>query len=1415
MSDEGSSVNPTIYVDYILVDGVTPALSSITTSLFAANKNIQSGAESATTQVSASFGQMIKNINSDLAGVAGNIVNPFTSSASTIKSSFSTISNEAKSSISGLKSWISTQASDFATPWKTAFSGITGPLNTAVTAVKTGLSGLGSIASTAASGIRTAFSGIASVVTTVASKIGSAFTSAMSSAVSVVKSAVTTIKSTISTISSTCQAVGQKMTMYLTLPLAYFAKTALTSYQTFDDSMRQVQAATGATGEQFQSLTKYAEASGTAMGYTATQTADAMVTAAQAGVQVEEMTTAMPAIMGLARAGNTDLTTSTNTLIAVIDTYKPKMSDMQHISDIISEGANESTATISDFTSSLKYAAQEASPLGISIEQTTAMLEEFADAGIRGSTAGTELRQALTNTIVPTKRVTTALTEMGLKQSDIDVKSKGLATVIDNLASKHMNLAQAQMIFGTRAGAGMYEIVQKGSKVLEENTKKLQDNTGYTKKLTDEMNSGWGGAVRTFTANFELLKIKVGNVITQIGTPFVSAINNVIVAFNNATPTTQSLITKIGLLATVTGPLLIGIHLLLSPIGLVSIAVAALGGALFVIDQKTGAVTRAFNSFRNAIPAIINNVKQFAGEVISSFSSMVAGIVDFNRRTGVITTIWNDLKGAAISIFKGVAGAFLVASKAFEAFARSVATPQNILTAWNTIKEVAGILASGIKAAFGIAIASWNFFTTHIANSSNITAAFNTIYNAAVVLGGVLSGVWKLATSAWDKFRSTVATDKNITSTWNAIKNAAIIAGSIIYVAWTTASKAWNAFNSSGAAKSTLTTVWRALAGTAGFLRDTVVGLAGALRPLIPAFGAIAVAAYLVFKGIYNIVTQSSLIQQIGNTVKTVINSIVAIVKAAAPVLATIIKVAVGVFVAIGAAVYFVLTKTNLINNTFLLLNTGITGVTTIVVKAFGYIVSAGNHLSATAQMWYSHASTLGSLVVDIAKVTAESVIKFVTWLVNGMNSAWKVAVSAYNSFKAAVSSVTAQIGAVIIGLYNSYVVPTINAIGKGWVTAYNMFVAFGQSTNTTTNAIGQVIVGLYNLFVMPTVNAMGTAWGVALAVFQSFKDGVWTLISDIGGFFSWLYNSAALPVVNYLGGLWDQATAALATFKNNVYSLFGGIAQDIYGYVQDIVGYINNIIDAVNSVGSIVGKTIDHISSTIGAASQAASSASTGSSASNTAQALSLGAASAGTNSTIANQVASAISAASNSGITSSGLSSSDASAISGSGTSDTGSTGTSDSSGYTPSTTSADTTSSKKKKSSGSSSTADDIKKTVETVKNADGTITKTITATNKTVKNGATDTIKTITKTITDAYGNVISSTKEATNDYVKNGVETITTVNTAAQKQANETVETTKDASGNITKVTTDTVTTVKNGISDIVKTITTNIYKCIW
>ncbi len=298
----------------------------------------------------------------------------------------------------------------------------------------------------------------------------------------------------------------------LAAPLALATKV----FAGFDDQMKAVQAVSGATGREFERLTEQAKELGRTTSYTAAEVGSAMLNLARAGFKPAEIEAATPAMLDLARATGTDLAQSADIAAGTLRAFNLEADQTTRVADVLVATANNSAQTLEDLGEAMKYAAPVAQEYGLSVEQTAKALGVMANMQIKGSMAGTSLRQMMLRLADPSVQAT--LKGLGIEATDAQ---SNLRPIGDLMAEIGQAIAQMpsgerlrlmQEMFDMRAMSGALKLARTDFPQL---SKAIDEAGGTAARTAEIMDSGLGGGLRRLWSAVEGVAIAIGEALGQ------------------------------------------------------------------------------------------------------------------------------------------------------------------------------------------------------------------------------------------------------------------------------------------------------------------------------------------------------------------------------------------------------------------------------------------------------------------------------------------------------------------------------------------------------------------------------------------------------------------------------------------------------------------------------------------------------------------------------------------------------------------------------------------------------------------------------------------------------------------------------------------------------------------------------------
>ena len=173
----------------------------------------------------------------------------------------------------------------------------------------------------------------------------------------------------------------------------------------------------------------------------------------------------MPGLLNMAAAEGMDLANASDIAASTLRGFKLSADQMNRVADVLAQTSAASNTNIVGLGEGMKYVAPVAANLGVSLEETSAMLGVMANAGIKGTEGGTALRGAFLRLAQEPKAVEKALTRLGVASRDAKGNMRQLPDLMLELSDKMKNMGEADRtkyladIFGVRAVSGMMAVM--------------------------------------------------------------------------------------------------------------------------------------------------------------------------------------------------------------------------------------------------------------------------------------------------------------------------------------------------------------------------------------------------------------------------------------------------------------------------------------------------------------------------------------------------------------------------------------------------------------------------------------------------------------------------------------------------------------------------------------------------------------------------------------------------------------------------------------------------------------------------------------------------------------------------------------------------------------------------------------------
>lgn len=348
------------------------------------------------------------------------------------------------------------------------------------------------------------------------------------------------------------------------------------------------------------------------------------------------------------------------------------------MADVLSYAQANSNTTTEMLGEAFKNCAVNAHNAGMSLEETTAILSKFADAGLKGSEGGTALNAIIRDMTQKMKNGAIQIGNTKVQVQDANGNFREMTDIIADVdkATEGMGDAQKTAALMTTFTAdsikGMGILCNTGADSIEEFTKKLENSNGTAEKMSNMMNQNLSGALKTLSSAWEALQLSLGDSTGPLSL-LVGLLTKLLLAIKNLPAPVKQVIVTLALLAATIGPtlLIIGkmieawvkmketIGILRSGFGLLRGVLSGLPSVFGIIQGVVSTVGGALSSLWAVLmanPIIL---------VIGIIAALVAAFIYFWNTSESFRqfwiNLWETIKTAAVNAWNTI-GTFFIAT---------------------------------------------------------------------------------------------------------------------------------------------------------------------------------------------------------------------------------------------------------------------------------------------------------------------------------------------------------------------------------------------------------------------------------------------------------------------------------------------------------------------------------------------------------------------------------------------------------------------------------------------------------------------------------------------------------------------------------------------------------------------------------
>lgn len=614
--------------------------------------------------------------------------------------------------------------------------------------------------------------------------------------------------------------------------IAGFTKASISAGSEFDSAMSQVAATMGVTTGEITDLRDFAMEMGANTAFSATQAADALNYMALAGYDAETSMNMLPNVLNLAAAGGIDLASASDMVTDAQSALGLSLDQTTSMVDQMARASSLSNTSVSQLGEAILTVGGTAKTLSGGTTELSTALGILADNGIKGAEGGTHLRNILLSLQAPADTAATLLDALGVSAFDSNGEMRDLESVFGDLndAMDGMSTADKQSmisgIFNKTDLSAVNALLSTSKDRWEDLGAAIDNSADAAQTMADTQLDNLAGDITLFQSALEGVQISISDQLTPVLRASIGTVTDVLSNLD------------IESLGDLVENVISGICDALTQIDLDAIldtTTTVISGIGEVISLAWDVISQVFDSLADGFDTIttalddtgvswddvwseVSEVVRTAGDVISKVISGVAEIIAW--AIGEAQT-----EGTLINeICKNVSTAFEAAVSIISDLVDMVSAmlDGDWSAAWESAQNIVNTVLSAINT---IAANMWNGLKNTASQlwSSIKTAITRPIESAKAALQSTWNGIKSSIEGTWNNIKTAA------TNTWNNIKTAvmtpidslkALLSGAWNSI-WSTASGAWSNIKS-------------AITGPIQSAKDTISGILDTIKGFFP-----------------------------------------------------------------------------------------------------------------------------------------------------------------------------------------------------------------------------------------------------------------------------------------------------------------------------------------------------------------------------------------------------------------------------------------------------------------------------------------------------------------------------------------------------------------------------------------------------
>ena len=306
-----------------------------------------------------------------------------------------------------------------------------------------------------------------------------------------------------------------------------FGISSVNAGKEFDSSMSQVAATMGTTVDQIQNLRDFAQQMGSSTAFSATEAADALNFMALAGYDAETSMSMLPNVLNLAAAGNIELARASDMVTDAQTALGLSLEQTEWLVDEMAKTASKSNTSVEQLGDAILTVGGNAKNLAGGTVELNQVLGLLADNGIKGSEAGTHLRNIMLAMTPTTDAAASAFERLGVDAYDARGELRPMSAIFRDLSGAMADMSSQERtdtinaIFNKTDLAAVNALLDTSVDRWMDLAAEIVDSEGAAQAMANTQLDNLAGDITLFQSALEGAKIAISDGITPALRGFV------------------------------------------------------------------------------------------------------------------------------------------------------------------------------------------------------------------------------------------------------------------------------------------------------------------------------------------------------------------------------------------------------------------------------------------------------------------------------------------------------------------------------------------------------------------------------------------------------------------------------------------------------------------------------------------------------------------------------------------------------------------------------------------------------------------------------------------------------------------------------------------------------------------------------